>query len=520
MKLLFASDLARVGIRDRVSSIGLGLAFLSLCGLAALPILLVRFAPLTDFVNHLARMEVIARGGQDADLARYYSVDWQVLANLAIDLIVPPLTRFMSVYAAGKIYLIATVLTLATGPMAIHYALNRRFGVWPLVAFLFLYNQVFLVGLANYLLGAGVAAWGLAAWIMLADRTLAVRVAASTVIVAITFFCHLSALGLYGVAVGSWSLWAWNERGRRFDGWVVKELVALVAPVLPVVPLFLHSSTIGLAPEFSWDAQGKLDAILMIFRAYADAPDLGILVMVGIAFGWAVKNRLVVFHPAALVLGVIGGLVFLSMPTMLFGSYMADQRIPVALFLMLVGFGRLDERDGLVRTGFLVLVIAFSAIRVAGVSVHWLHLAAAHEEIRASLVGIERGAKIMVAHADEPALDKTDADAISHGPCAAVIERSALVSTLFTVPGKQILHVRAPYDRMVDTADGDPPTVSRLIAAASVEGLAAGQYYDGWESNHDYLYVLYTERGAANPDPDLLELEYDGPGFQLYRILR
>ena len=47
--------------------------------------------------------------------------------------------------------------------------------------------------------------------------------------------------------------------------------------------------------------------------------------------------------------------------------------------------------------------------------------------------------------------------ALVHAACLAIIERSALVTTAFTVVGKQILHVRPDYRARVDTEDGTPP---------------------------------------------------------------
>jgi hypothetical protein len=41
-----------------------------------------------------------------------------------------------------------------------------------------------------------------------------------------------------------------------------------------------------------------------------------------------------------------------------------------------------------------------------------------------------------------------------HAACIAMIERSALVTTAFTVQGKQILRVRDEYRDIVDTKDG------------------------------------------------------------------
>ena len=38
--------------------------------------------PLSDYINHLARMHVIARAEHDVDLARFYQIDWQIIPNL------------------------------------------------------------------------------------------------------------------------------------------------------------------------------------------------------------------------------------------------------------------------------------------------------------------------------------------------------------------------------------------------------------------------------------------------------
>jgi hypothetical protein len=36
----------------------------------------------------------------------------------------------------------------------------------------------------------------------------------------------------------------------------------------------------------------------------------------------------------------------------------------------------------------------------------------------------------------------------------------------------------------------------------------------------DYVYVLFTEDEAPNPDPDRLKLVQDGDKFQLYRVIK
>src|SRR5271167_1424286 len=74
-----------------------GVLFAALTLLISIPIWTHPLPPLSDYVNHLARMDVIATLSKDPLLANYYEVDWTVLPNLTMDLIVPPLARIMNI---------------------------------------------------------------------------------------------------------------------------------------------------------------------------------------------------------------------------------------------------------------------------------------------------------------------------------------------------------------------------------------------------------------------------------------
>jgi len=494
-------------------------AFIVLTIGALLPVLLVRVAPLADFVNHLSRMHVIAVAGHDPFLDAFYRIDWQVLPNLAMDLIVPWIARISNVYFAGQLFLIAVILSLVTGPIAIQYALSRRINAFPMVGFLFIYNGVFLTGLVNYLAGVGIGMWGLAAWIILRNRPALLRMAVSALFVLALFFCHLSAVGLYGLAIGAFELWDWNQRGRKLDSRLALDFLCLLLPALPILPLLMMSPTWGLAQEFEWSSQSKIDGLMTVIRNYDDSLDLGLLGLAGVAFVWGLQRGIVRFHGVALPYLLIAIVIYMALPNVLFGSYMGDQRLAIAFVVTLIGFGRLETGDRLVRAGFLVLIVSFSTIRFTDVGLHWVHLARIYEQFREALTTVPRGSKILVAYADEEVSADADRDALSHAACLGIIERSALVSTAFTVKGKQVMTVRPDYAGRVDTEDGFPPTVSRLLVGSESED-SGGDYWDDWEENHDYLVVLYGARDATTPDADTLQETGSGDGFKLYKILK
>jgi len=102
-----------------------------LTAIAAIPIILHPWPPISDYINHLARMYVIATANSDPDLARFYEVDWQLIPNLMMDLIVPVLGRVMNIYLAGQIYTIGCFAVILSGTVALQ-SLALQAG-WTLV---------------------------------------------------------------------------------------------------------------------------------------------------------------------------------------------------------------------------------------------------------------------------------------------------------------------------------------------------------------------------------------------------
>lgn len=521
-----ARDARRDGFAARVLDYLLAhefaVAFWLLTVVVLVPVFSVSVPPLADYVNHLARMHVIAVQGHDRFLDAYYAIEWKLIPNLAMDLIVPLFGRVLDVYHAGQVFTALTVLAMVTGPMAVHMALYGRSNAFPLTAFVVVYNGIFLYGMMNFLLGVGLAMWGLAAWISIREKRLWLRLVVSAVFCLLLYVCHLYAVGLYGLAIGSFELWAWSRRGFKLDRRLVADLTALILPVLPLVPLLMASPTWGLVRDYSWMSQSKMEGLELIFRTYVDTHDLAVLALGSSALIWCLHRGILSVHGAIYPLAFFGFAVFLAMPYTLFGSEMADQRMPVSILLMIIGFVHLDPEDKWTKAGFLALIVGFAVLRVGDVTLHWQKIGQAYNDVRAALVDVPKGAKILVVHADDPRGTEADQTAISHAPCLATIERSALVSTVFAVKGKQIMTVRPPYHAQVDNEDGEPPRISQLIAGSYVreDGEPREHFWDEWTTEDDFVFVLHTEREADNPDPEALELVHDGRGFQIYKVKR
>jgi hypothetical protein len=502
-----------------ISGVQIGILFAALTLLISIPIWTHPLPPLSDYVNHLARMHIIAQLQANPLASNFYELNWQVIPNLTMDFIVPALARVMNIYTAGSTYIVAMFALLISGTLALNRALVGRWTVLPLFAFPLVYNYVFLVGLMNYLFGVGIALWALSGWIALRDRPWPLRYLLSIVSVVALFFCHLSALGIYGVGILSFEvlrLWDWRrELGVRR----IADFVLSGFPFLAAAPLLYLSPTMNLISNTYWEQRGKIDGLMYVISDYSDIAAFALTAIMATGVVWAVRHRILRFHPLVFVLLAVGGAVYFALPRIMFDTYMTDQRVPIGIAFMLFACGDLHLRHRLVRRGFLVVLIVLIAGRLIEIDYNWSQLSDSTSQFRSSVRRIQPGSKVFVAYADRSLGEDVRDLGLVHAACIAAIEKGALVTTLFTVVGKQVLHAKPEFKDYVDATDGTPPQTAQLIVAAEHPVPGTPTFWLNW-TKFDYLYVLFTEDEAPNPDPTRLRLVADGDRFQLYRIIR
>jgi hypothetical protein len=506
----------------RVSTLAL-LLLLATTALA-IPVVTHALPPLTDYINNLARAHAVSAIGSDPDLQRFYQIEWRILPNLMIDLAVPVLNRFMTVYVAGQVFTIAAFFLILSGTLAVNRALFGRWSALPLLASVLVYNEVLLVGVMNYVFGVGLALWGFAAWIALRDRAWPWRFAVSTVFVFALFICHLYALGVYGLgllAFESHRLW---QRRRVPPAARLLEFVATGAPFLLALALLLRSPTWSLAAGTFWHFEGKLDGLLFVFTVYHHAVAYVIIALMAAGIVWAAVRGMLHVHPVGWFLLGFGAALYLAMPRAVFATHMADQRLPVAVAFLLIACLDLDLRRRRLRQAFAIAVVALLAIRLAEVQLAWNAVSPALADFRRTVLAMPRGARVLVVHGDRDAYNDESGTVsdfgLVHAASLATIERSALVSTNFTVVGKHILHVRPAYRNFVEANDNIPPAAGWLARAAGPPDESDRFFWSQWPRKFDYVYFLFARAGDGNPDPRYLELAGQGAGFRLYRVIR
>src|SRR5262245_64769061 len=113
----------------RVSRLGsymkpAGCAFFLLAALSLLPTLLVDIPAMADYLDHLARMYVLTDAGTP-NANPYYEVSFALYPNLAMDLAVPQIARFMSVENATRLFFLIAQILVITGAIAIEWTVKH-----------------------------------------------------------------------------------------------------------------------------------------------------------------------------------------------------------------------------------------------------------------------------------------------------------------------------------------------------------------------------------------------------------
>ena len=220
---------ARLG-SDRSVAI---VVFAALAAASLLPVLLTPIPAMVDYVNHLARMYILSQNGMP-DANPYYEVAWALYPNLAMDLLVPQMARLISVENATRLFLLLSQLLIVGGALVLERVVKGRVQLAGFAALMVLYCLPFTWGFVNFEFGLGVALWGIAAYMMVAERSLPLRFVVNAVFVTALFTAHFFALGVYGATLGFYELWRAHDRKVPYRDVALR----LVMIAIPVVALF------------------------------------------------------------------------------------------------------------------------------------------------------------------------------------------------------------------------------------------------------------------------------------------
>jgi hypothetical protein len=481
------------------------ITFAGLLAVQCVPFLLTAKPPLQDYPNHLARLFILTHWAHDPFLKTYYTPDWQFLPNLAFDILGSALSLFLPIFMAGQVSLIIAVLLLAFGLIWISSALYSTPRSFCLLGFIFLFSKPFSWGFVNLILGFGLALFGIGGWLRLRERPWPIVLCWSVPFALALFFAHLFAFGAYGLTLACIELDAGLRAARPLRA-IGRSLGLGAAQLLAPALIFLFASPTAQTDEAMYygDFLRRIVSVpLATVRNFNDALDVAtFLVLVALlAFGfWTGRLRIAREMRLALVAFAV---ISFFVPKHLSSADNVQMRAPVMAALLLAGAGEWIARS---RREFLIgasLILLFT-IRT-GVVVSYFETGSRYAaELERALMPLPQGVRIASMTVISPSNGNMRGE-WEHSICYAVIEKSAFVPSLFTIPGQQPLRRAAAFQ-------GDVPFPATQYVSRPGSALPSSDF-----AAMDYVLVV-------NPDlmqtslPATLTLVSVGHQFRLYRV--
>ena len=493
---------------------------------------------MSDLINHMARLYIIADGGSDPVLARMYHPVWHVIPNLAIDLIGPPLIKLTSVSTAARILLALGLLLCLLGTIAFHRATFGARSYWPLAVGLVVYNGEFLLGFMNFIIGTGMALLFAAAAMSKNQMLEKVRLPLSCVAAIVIFFCHGWALLFYFLLLGIHELF--NVKLPTWQRDLSRSAFRLVVPAI-IPAILLHLSPPSHVDQYGWISLTELfGQAISPFTNYNPVLDAASLCIVLGMIGFLVfRNILIVPRTTALTFLLLGLLFILcpwSMRGATFFANFLNTRFAFFMALMLFAGIRPDfaPRPEWRLPAFSLLTLLF-VVRIGVIADVWHASQRDINDMRGLGAALPPGGRVLATRVvpdedrakyfhDQPAGRQLRGLFANFWflPSLWVIEQHVFFPLLFTNPLLQPLEVTDAY-RSISSQTNAPPDYRALYDPILAANEAKqSPYFPGWQQHFDYVVVLSAGRAEHLDGLDSLPLVLIGKTdiAALYRVVR
>lgn len=472
-------------------------------GLMAVLAVMVAFWPLgigIDYFNHLARTYIQGHLATEPALQDFYAVSFDFIPDLTMDMIIPWLSQWIGIYAAGGVTVWLALILPPVAGLVLSKSLHGRVTWISLLGFLTVFNANMGWGFVNYTASSGLALLAFALWVRMDPswRRTVLFAPISLFLVA----NHALAFLLFGFLAFSWevigflkqergSIWAFGRQLTLLDlpamlgGLVFIALSMQGAADLPqdVVPLYDLEEKIGVLFAAT-DFNNRLLALIAV------------LAVAG--FFWAaVRQHWVRFAPKSAWFCAAFLALVIVIPSAIFGIWGLHLRFTAPLLIVAVASIAVTEAfparlKPTLASGFAVL----GALLFANAGVKMSAINSEADALKGQLADVPKGSKVLGVYVDLSSGSAFNTHALS----LAVIERAAYVPNLFTntsfvdvAPSMVDLHM--PQANPVFAQDlaalADRPRV------ASENGYWSPAFANDWPAQWDYLLMFKTAEQNA-----------------------
>lgn len=422
-----------------------GLLTLLVILLGAVPLVVLRPAPLADWPSHLERVWIadhVLHG--DPFWSARYEFRSLLIPNAILDAVVLALMRLgLPIAAAGVGFLL-----LCYGTFMLGFLRLARIGGTPtplaaaLGAMLFFTGDV-MFGLLNFITGIGLAFLAASFWFR-DDATLSRRFVIAVLATPVILFCHIVAALVFAGMCGCYDLF------RPVQGWVRRVLQLAPASLALVMAVLGYklSATGGDEPRVSYaDATSLLGIVRGKVRLAAECLSSGnqvvdvitaVVVVTVLGLLWQRRAGLR-FRQSAPVAAL--AVLPLVAPFSVGEGQFLDARLcvlPLAVGMAILPWARaLDRR---IQLG----LIAACVLRSGVLAVAWASYGPVYDELRASFAGLPPGSTLLTAYSDEPSFYQFRQPPLWNSASLAV-DYGLFVPAVFAEPTQHPLVVRPEW---------------------------------------------------------------------------
>ncbi len=408
-----------------------------------LPVLNVRYVPLTDFPSHLASAYIMFHYHQIPVYQRYFTFNVAPIPDLALEIIIPLLLHFMSILTAGKVFLVLTLLLFVAGCHLLGKAIHGRETWLALACVFFFYNYFFFLGEVNFLFGLALFAIALACSLRWRARWSMGTLGLASALYCGVYISHLGGYGFLGFTVVTIAAYEWITHRIRLRQ-AVLDLIPLVPPLILFFVFMRSGGTAGNASyPVVWPNRGQyITGAIGVLITYSHRQNrlfaLCAAVIVIVLFYYIFQRKIGLIMRTTLA-GIVLLALFILCPYQLFTSDQVGLRFMPAALLLLV----LSLRISLTRrTGALLLGawLALSVARVACIGAAWRGFDRVFTDGVSALEILPKGARVYPLF--DSALESLGQRAFEYCPVYATIYEEDFVPSLWALRSAEPLIFR------------------------------------------------------------------------------
>ena len=454
-----------------------------------IPIWSVKFPPMLDYPNHLARSFVLTHMNDPAfTFNRFYRADWAAYPYLGMDASLAVLNRIFPVEIAGKVFLSVCILAIPAAAWFFLSEINPGDDATALWVLLIAGNVFFLQGFLNFDLSIAVGLFALGLWLRWLDQPNIARWIAVLIAFTASYFTHLLGFAISGLILAIYL--ALSRKPVRI--WVWSGALAV-----PGCIFYLHSSrtlTAGQIIFHGWDE--KIESLRMILHGYWPALDWISLIALGIWFlaAWW-RNPEFRWNWRWAAIAIFLFTLFWAIPWLWGESSDLDIRVFPFMFVAILGAARTGRR----AKWLAVIPLLLFAARTVSITQQFV-------SEQPELAGFARSFDIVPRNALVFPIVEGDQDALArpftHFWAYGVIRKGWFSPYMMDIPGQTPM--RIIYDSY--TADG-------------FWDLTYGEAPDWNQVQHDYDYVwAYAVPRYSSALAGIGDRVYSYGPLEVYRI--